>query len=43
MRECKWCKTDISNKRKDAFFCKRTCKGMYSRKKKIERIKNERM
>lgn len=41
MRKCKWCKKDISMKRKDALFCRRSCKGMYGRceKNKLKNVK----
>ena len=41
MRKCKWCGKDISEMRKNALFCRRVCKGMYSRKLKIEKKKYE--
>jgi hypothetical protein len=44
MKKCKWCDKEITeNKRKDAIFCRRRCKGMYSRKMKNERLKNEKI
>ena len=41
MKKCKWCQKDISDKRKDALFCRRGCKGMYSRSQKNIRLENE--
>ena len=41
MRKCKWCNVDITNKRKNAIFCKRSCKGMFSRCEKNKRLKIE--
>jgi len=41
MKKCKWCGTEILNKRYDAIFCRRRCKGMYSRKQKNEKLKHE--
>lgn len=38
---CKWCEKEIIDKRKDAVFCRRRCKGMYSRKKKNDKLKYE--
>lgn len=41
MRKCKWCDKELVDKRIDAAFCRRICKGMYRRAEKNKRIKNE--
>jgi hypothetical protein len=35
----KWCDKELINKRTDAIFCSRGCKGMYRRKKINEKEK----
>ena len=41
-KNCKWCNSPIINKRSDALFCKRSCKNIYRRKKKIENERSNR-
>ena len=41
MRKCKWCDKELVDKRSDAIFCRRICKGMYRRSEK-NKNKNER-
>ncbi len=42
MKKCKWCNKELVDKRSDSLFCRRSCKGMFSRKKKIENEKRDR-
>jgi hypothetical protein len=41
MKKCKWCDKELINKRNDAKFCCRNCKGMNRRAEKNKKIKNE--
>lgn len=34
MKKCKWCDKELFEKRSDAIFCGRSCKGMFRRKKR---------
>ena len=41
MKKCKWCDKELVNKRIDAIFCNRNCKGMYRRAEKNKKLRSD--